>query len=43
MGEDGETLQDIYLVDDDAIILDSELLKGLDEELDQFLENLMRE
>ncbi len=43
MGEDGETLQDIYIVDDDAIILDTELLKGLDDELDQFLEQLMRE
>ena len=42
MGEDGETLQDVYLVDDDAMILDTELLKGLDEELDQFLDDLMR-
>ena len=42
MGEDGETLQDVYLVDDDAMILDTELIKGLNEELDQFLRELMR-
>ena len=43
MGEDNETMQDIYLVDDDNIILDSELLKGLDAELDDFLAHLMEE
>lgn len=43
MGEDNETMQDIYLVDDDNIILDSELLKGLDTELDAFLAHLMEE
>lgn len=43
MGEDGETLSDIYIVDDENIILDTELLKGLDEELDAFLETLMQE
>ena len=43
MGEDGETMSDIYIVDDDAIMLDTELLKGLDEELDHFLEDLLKE
>ncbi len=43
MGEDNETLQDIYLVDDDNIILDTELLRGLDTELDEFLAHLMEE
>ncbi len=43
MGEDNETLQDIYLVDDDNIILDTELLRGLDVELDEFLSHLMEE
>ncbi len=42
MGEDEETLSDIYIVDDDQLILDTELLKGLDEELDQFLEDLLK-
>ena len=43
MNEDGDTLQDLYLVDDDNIILDTELLKGLDKELDEFLAELMQE
>ncbi len=41
MGEDGETMSDIYVVDDETLILDSELLKGLDQELDDFLKDLM--
>ena len=43
MGEDGETMSDIYIVDDDQLILDTELLKGLDAELDEFLEELEEE
>ena len=43
MGEDGETISDLYIVDDDTMILDTELLKGLDEELDAFLEDLMKD
>ncbi len=43
MGEDGETICDLYLVDDDNFILDKELLKGLDKELDDFLAQLMKE
>lgn len=43
MGEDGETISDLYIVDDDTMILDTELLKGLDEELDAFLEKLMND
>lgn len=40
--EDGETLRDLYLVDDDTIILNQNLLEGLDEELDQFLKDLLK-
>ncbi len=43
MGEDGETMSDIYIVDDDTMILDTELLKGLDKELDDFLKNLLED
>ena len=43
MGEDGETLSDLYIVDDDMVMLDTELLQGLDEELDQFLEDLLKD
>ncbi len=41
MGEDGETMSDIYVVDDETLILDLSLLKGLDQELDDFLKDLM--
>ena len=41
--EDGETLRDLYLVDDDTIILNKTLLEGLDEELDQFLRELLKQ
>lgn len=41
MDEEGETLCDLYLVDDDTLILSQGLLEGLDEELDQFLRQLM--
>lgn len=40
--EDGDTLRDIYLVDEDTVILSKTLLEGLDEELDQFLNDLMK-
>ncbi|MBP5771539.1 MAG: hypothetical protein J6W75_09300 [Bacteroidaceae bacterium] len=43
MGEDQETICDLYLVDDDNLILDTELLKGLDKELDEFLAKLMKD
>lgn len=43
MGEDDETMSDIYIVDDDQLILDTELLKGLDAELDEFLEELLKD
>ena len=41
--EDKETIADLYLVDDDTIMLDTELLKGLDAELDEFLHRLLDE
>lgn len=41
--EEKETLNDLYLVDDETLILDGELLKGLDEDLDSFLKELLDE
>ncbi|MBQ8050874.1 MAG: hypothetical protein IJ197_04780 [Bacteroidaceae bacterium] len=41
LDEDKETLRDLYLVDDDTVILSRGLLEGLDEELDQFLRDLL--
>lgn len=40
--EDKETLHDLYLVDDDTFIIHEGLLEGLDEELDQFLKDLLK-
>ena len=42
VSEDGDTLRDLYLVDDDTVILSHTLLEGLDEELDQFLSDLLK-
>lgn len=42
INDEGETLHDLYLVDDETMIVDTELLKGLDEELDAFLRDLMK-
>ena len=39
--EDNDTVAELLLVDDDSILVDDELLKGLDKELDEFLKNLL--
>ena len=41
--EDKVTLCDLYLVDDETVIVDGELLKGVDEDLDDFLKKLLEE
>ncbi|MCI7779595.1 MAG: hypothetical protein MR517_00755 [Bacteroidales bacterium] len=40
---DGEVVDDIYLVDDENIMISGELMAGLDEELAEFLKKLMDE
>lgn len=39
--EEKETLAELLLVDDDAVLISNELLKGLDEELNSFLKDLL--
>lgn len=39
--EDKETIADILLIDDDTLLVDTELLQGLDQELDDFLKELL--
>ena len=39
--EDKETLAELLLMDDDTLMVSDELLKGLDEELDEFLKKLL--
>lgn len=43
IGEDKETINDLYLVDDDTIMLDGDLLKDLDKDLDEFLNHLLKD
>lgn len=40
--EEKETLADLYYVDDDTIVLDGELMQGLDDDLERFWEELMK-
>lgn len=39
--EDKESVSDLLLMDDDTLLVNNELLKGLDEELDSFLKELL--
>ena len=39
--EEKETVAELLLIDDDTILVNDELLKGLDKELDDFLKELL--
>lgn len=39
--EDKETISELLLMDEDVLLVNDELLKGLDEELDAFLKDLL--
>ena len=41
--DDKENLAELYLVDDDIVIFDPELMKDLDKDLDSFLDHLLEE
>ncbi len=41
--DDHEHLEELYLVDDDTVIIDEELMSGLDKDLDDFLAHLLKE
>ncbi len=41
--EEKETISDLLLIDDDTMFINDELLKGLDEELDSFLKDLLEQ
>ncbi|KAA6350500.1 hypothetical protein EZS27_002107 [termite gut metagenome] len=41
--EDKETLAELILIDDDIVLLSDELLKGMDKELDTFLDKLLKD
>ena len=41
--DDKESIDELYLVDDDMVIIDEELMAGLDKDLDDFFAKLMRQ
>ena len=41
--DDHQSIVDLLIVDDDTIILSEDLLKGFDEEMDEFLKQLLEE
>ena len=41
--DDKEAVEELYLVDDDTVIIDPDLMQGLDEDLDKFLEDLLKD
>ena len=41
--DDHQSIVDLLIVDDDTIILSEDLLKGFDEEMDEFLKHLLEE
>ena len=41
--DDKESVSELYLVDDETVIIDPDLMEGLDEDLDAFLETLLKD
>jgi len=41
--EDKETIAELYLVDDETVIIDPDLMEGLDDDLNSFLDNLLKD
>lgn len=41
--DDNENVAELYVADDDTIILGGDLMEGLDKDLDDFLDNLLKE
>ena len=41
--DDKESIEELYLVDDETVIIDPDLMEGLDQDLNDFLENLLKD
>ena len=41
--EDGQSIVDLHIIDDDTLILSTDLLEGFDEEMNSFLKKLLEE
>lgn len=41
--DENEAVTELYVVDDDTVIIDPDLMEGLEEDLDKFLSDLLKE
>ena len=41
--DEKEPLEELYIVDDDLVIIDSDMMQDLDKDLDDFLDNLLKD
>ena len=41
--DDKENIAELYVADDETIIIDGDLMEGLDKDLDSFFDKLMKE
>ena len=41
--DEKESLEELYIVDDDLVIIDSDMMQDLDKDLDDFLDNLLKD
>lgn len=41
--DEGDTLADLYTVEEDTVVLDDEMIREFDEDLDSFLDSLMND
>ena len=41
--DDNENIAELYLADDETVILGGDLMEGLNQDLDDFLDNLIKE
>ena len=41
--DEKEPVEELYIVDDDLVIIDSDMMQGLDKDLNDFLDNLLKD
>lgn len=41
--DEKEPLEELYIVDDDLVIIDDDMMQDLDKDLDEFLDNLLKD
>ena len=41
--DEKETVEELYVVDDDLVIIDDDMMQDLDKDLDEFLDNLLKD